>query len=89
MNTAQIRTDESQFPGPGASANRNTINFLGGKRDLVLGILLAIGIIEGAALFYEWRNKQVAEDMHGYDARQAQVKLEVDEQLLTILNCKR
>lgn len=64
-------------------------NFVKGNKDLLLGLFLGLAMIEGFFLFYAYREKQVSEDLHGFDARQAQVRLEVDEQLLTILNCRR
>lgn len=85
---ASIICDESIRASNGSSIS-SVKNFVRGNKDIFLGVFLGLSMIEGFFLFHEYREKQVSEDLHGFDARQAQVKLEVDEQLLTILNCRR
>ena len=87
--SASVGTDQSQNPGAGGSANRQELNFFGGKRDLILGVLLGIVIIQGCFLFFQWRNKEVASDLATYNAQEARIQQEINGRLLAILNCKR
>lgn len=80
---------DSSIRASGGSSISSVKQFVKSNRDLFLGIFIGLAMIEGFFLFYAYREMQVSEDLHGFDARQAQVKLEVDEQLLTILNCRR
>ena len=61
-----------------SSAGRDSIigsrvtQFISSNKDLLLGLMFGIAIIEGAALFFEWRAKTTAEDLKNYDLTQFQ-----------------
>jgi len=52
-------TDRSiHAKGPVATGGAGgSINFFGSKKDLILGVMLGLVLVEGFMLFYEWRHK--------------------------------
>lgn len=71
------------------SSISSVVQFVRGNKEMLLGVLLCVVIIESATLFFEWRNKTVAADLAIYNAQEARINEEVNKQLLTILNCRR
>jgi hypothetical protein len=51
----------------GGSSISSIKNFISGNKDLLLGLLLGLAIVEGSALFYEWRHKAQQQELKRYE----------------------
>lgn len=61
-----LSRDVSSSAGRDSFVN-STVSFLKSNKDLLLGLFLGVAVIEGAALFYEWRHLAQQQELKRYE----------------------